>query len=92
MLAFASNSLLCRVALRDTAIDAASFTSVRLASGALILLLILRGRGLRPTAGGSWAMGAALFAYAAPVSTGPDLKSPLAADDDKDKDKDKKDG
>jgi len=68
MLAFASNSLLCRVALRDTAIDAASFTSVRLASGALILLLILRGRGLRPTAGGSWPMGAALFAYAAAFS------------------------
>ena len=37
MLAFAGNSLLCRVALRDTAIDAASFTSIRLASGALIL-------------------------------------------------------
>jgi len=68
MLAFASNSLLCRVALRDTAIDAASFTSVRLASGALVLLLILRGRGLRPTSGGSWAMGAALFAYAAAFS------------------------
>ena len=37
MLAFAGNSLLCRVALRDTAIDAASFTSIRLASGALML-------------------------------------------------------
>jgi len=34
MLAFASNSLLCRVALRDTAIDAASFPAIRLASGA----------------------------------------------------------
>src|SRR5262245_45450932 len=68
MLAFASHSLLCRVALRDTTIDAASFTSVRLASGALVLLLILRGRGLRPTSGGSWAMGAALLAYAAAFS------------------------
>ena len=38
MLAFASNSLLCRVALTETSIDAASFTSLRLASGALILL------------------------------------------------------
>jgi drug/metabolite transporter (DMT)-like permease len=65
MLAFASNSLLCRVALKDTAIDAASFTSIRLASGALILAILLRSRGVRPTAGGSWPMAAMLFAYAA---------------------------
>ena len=65
MLAFASNSLLCRVALRDTAIDAASFTAIRLASGALILALLLRARGRRPAAGGSWPMAAMLFAYAA---------------------------
>lgn len=65
MLAFASNSLLCRVALRDTTIDAASFTTIRLASGALILVLLLRLRGVRPTAGGSWPMAAMLFAYAA---------------------------
>jgi drug/metabolite transporter (DMT)-like permease len=65
MLAFASNSLLCRVALRDTAIDAASFTAVRLASGALLLVLLLRLRGARPSAGGSWPMAAMLFAYAA---------------------------
>lgn len=64
MLAFAGNSLLCRIALRDTTIDAASFTSIRLASGALILLVILRMRGARPLAAGSWAMGAMLFAYA----------------------------
>ena len=64
MLAFAGNSLLCRIALRDTAIDAASFTSVRLASGALVLLLLLRRRGVRPLAAGSWPMAAALFAYA----------------------------
>lgn len=65
MLAFAGNSLLCRIALRDTAIDAASFTAVRLAAGALVLVLLLRGRGARPTAGGSWPMAAMLFAYAA---------------------------
>lgn len=64
MLAFASNSLLCRVALRDTAIDAASFTSIRLASGALVLALLLRTRGRRPLAAGSWPMAAMLFAYA----------------------------
>ena len=47
LLAFAGNSLLCRIALRDTAIDAASFTSVRLVSGALMLALLVawRGRG-----------------------------------------------
>ncbi|CAN5692124.1 DMT family transporter [soil metagenome] len=65
MLAFASNSLLCRVALRDTAIDAASFTAIRLAAGALVLALLLRSRGKGPTAGGSWPMAIMLFAYAA---------------------------
>ncbi len=65
MLAFAGNSLLCRLALKTTTIDAASFTSIRIASGALILLVILRARNARPTAGGSWPMAAMLFAYAA---------------------------
>lgn len=65
MLAFAGNSLLCRVALRDTAIDAASFTAIRLASGALVLALLLRRRGVRPTSRGSWPMAAMLFTYAA---------------------------
>ena len=65
MLAFAGNSLLCRLALRDTTIDAASFTAIRLASGALILAAILMLRGKRPSAGGSWPMAAMLFAYAA---------------------------
>jgi len=65
MLAFAGNSLLCRVALRDTAIDAASFTTIRLASGALVLAAIMLARKARPTAAGSWPMAAMLFAYAA---------------------------
>jgi drug/metabolite transporter (DMT)-like permease len=64
MLAFAGNSLLCRLALRDTAIDPASFTSIRLASGALILLVIVRARGARPTEAGSWRAALMLFAYA----------------------------
>ena len=38
LLAFAGNSLLCRAALAHTRIDAASFTTVRLVSGALMLL------------------------------------------------------
>lgn len=41
MLAFAGNSLLARLALADGAIDAAGFTGVRLASGALVLAAIL---------------------------------------------------
>ena len=68
MLAFAGNSLLCRLALRETAIDAASFTSLRLASGALMLVVILRLRGLAPTAGGSWPMAIMLSAYAGSFS------------------------
>jgi drug/metabolite transporter (DMT)-like permease len=68
MLAFAGNSLLCRVALRDTAIDAASFTSIRLVSGALILALIVRLQKGRPGSGGSWKAAACLFAYAAGFS------------------------
>ena len=65
MLAFAGNSLLCRVALRDTTIDAASFTSIRLASGALILAAIMYGRKSHPLAAGTWRAAAMLFAYAA---------------------------
>ena len=41
MVAFAANSVLCRLALREGTIDAASFTAVRLVSGALMLALIL---------------------------------------------------
>lgn len=40
MIAFAGNSILCRIALKDTGIDAASFTSIRLASGAAVLWAI----------------------------------------------------
>ncbi len=68
MVAFASNSVLARVALKQTAIDAASFTAIRLISGAVVLLLVV-GAGKR--AGGyqgSWWSGAALFAYAASFS------------------------
>jgi drug/metabolite transporter (DMT)-like permease len=50
--------------LRDTSIDAASFTSIRLASGALVLWVLLRSRGKQPLAAGSWPMAAMLFTYA----------------------------
>lgn len=65
MLAFAANSLLCRVALRDTTIDAASFTAIRLAAGAAVLAVIVRSRNGRPMEAGSWAAAACLFGYAA---------------------------
>ena len=42
MIAFAGNSLLCRLALKHSSIDAASFTTIRIVSGALALWLILR--------------------------------------------------
>ena len=68
MLAFAGNSLLCRLALRDGDIDAASFTSLRIVSGALTLWLLLRLRGSATPGAGSWPAAAALFAYAAAFS------------------------
>lgn len=66
MLAFAGNSILCRLALRDAEIDAASFTSVRLASGAIALLLILflTRRDASPQQNGSWLSALSLFVYA----------------------------
>src|SRR5712691_8244950 len=42
MIAFASNSLLCRLALKHTTIDAATFTFARIVSGAAALWLILK--------------------------------------------------
>jgi drug/metabolite transporter (DMT)-like permease len=65
MMAFAGNSLLCRVALKSTSIDAASFTSIRIIAGALTLWLIMRMRGGRTFKNGSWPSALALFAYAA---------------------------
>lgn len=41
LVAFAANSVFCRVALKDENIDAASFTIVRLASGALMFVFLL---------------------------------------------------
>jgi len=65
MVAFAANSVLCRIALKHTAIDPGSFTAIRLVSGALMLWLLLRLRGTGPARGGSWSSALALFAYAA---------------------------
>jgi drug/metabolite transporter (DMT)-like permease len=65
MVAFASNSLLCRQALKHTSIDAASFTSVRIASGALCLWILVRLRKRSLRNAGSWLSALALLAYAA---------------------------
>lgn len=64
MVAFAANSLLCRLALGQGLIDAATFTSVRVISGATMLCLILLARG--DLSGGKkvdWRAAAMLFTY-----------------------------
>ena len=68
MLAFAGNSLLCRLALKHTAIDPASFTAIRLIAGAIMLWLIVKARRDVPPANGNWISAFALFAYAAGFS------------------------
>ncbi|NCT82059.1 MAG: DMT family transporter [Comamonadaceae bacterium] len=66
MLAFAANSLLCRQALQQPLIDPASFGSVRLVSGALMLGLIVRLQPGPAVAGrADWPAAAMLFAYVA---------------------------
>ena len=68
MLAFAGNSLLCRAALRDSQIDPASFTALRLFAGALVLWLLLYTRKRAATVPGNWAGALSLFIYAAAFS------------------------
>jgi drug/metabolite transporter (DMT)-like permease len=68
MMAFAGNSLLCRLALKHTSIDAATFTTIRLVSGAVTLWLIVRIRRGASTGAGNWPSALALFAYAAGFS------------------------
>jgi drug/metabolite transporter (DMT)-like permease len=68
LVAFAANSILCRLAFERSDIDAASFTSIRLLSGALMLWLIVALRRSTHGIGGSWASATALFVYAAAFS------------------------
>jgi drug/metabolite transporter (DMT)-like permease len=68
MIAFAGNSLLCRAALKHTGIDAASFTTIRLISGALMLWLVVRVRSGTHSGSGNWLSAFALFVYAAGFS------------------------
>ena len=68
LVAFAANSVLCRLALQHHAIDAATFTSLRFASGAAMLVAITGGRrSLRPSAG-SWPSAVILAVYAIPFA------------------------
>ena len=64
--AFAFNSILCRLALRGEEIDAASFTVVRLVSGAVTLIVIsyFIARKRKGAVGGSWVSALFLFLYA----------------------------
>ncbi|MGQ0542293.1 MAG: DMT family transporter [Blastocatellia bacterium] len=66
LLAFAFNSILCRMALGTGETDAASFTTVRLVSGAVTLALIasLFGKTQNSAKAGNWASAFFLFAYA----------------------------
>lgn len=75
LVAFAGNSVLCRFALKQTSIDPASFTTIRLLSGAIVLYGLLRLRAgmsrnaRRGNAGhgaieGNWLSGGALCLYA----------------------------
>ena len=64
--AFAFNSILCRLALRGDTIDAASFTGVRLASGAITLIVLSYFFSNKKTniTSGSWPSAICLFGYA----------------------------
>jgi drug/metabolite transporter (DMT)-like permease len=64
MIAFAGNTLFCRMALKLTRIDAAGFTTIRLISGAATLWLIVSLFRRHKSGKGSWRSAAALFGYA----------------------------
>ncbi len=70
LLAFAGNSVLCRLALSDNTIDAASFTSIRLFSGIifLVLLVVVKTKKTMDIASGSWLSSFYLFLYAIALS------------------------
>jgi drug/metabolite transporter (DMT)-like permease len=70
LVAFAANSVLCRLGLGESAIDPASYTAVRLITGAAALWLIATFRRAAPSAksSGSWISAAMLFLYAVTFS------------------------
>lgn len=75
ILAFTANPLLARLAIVTREMDALGYTGVRLASGALVLLLIIlmqhrRASGAPLRIAGTWAGAASLFVYAITYSVG----------------------
>jgi hypothetical protein len=66
LIAFAGNSVFCRLALAGPIIDPASYTAVRLIAGAITLWLIANFHqpAASTKAGGSWISAAMLFLYA----------------------------
>ena len=68
LLAFAANSILCRMALRETTIDPASFTSVRLLAGAATMWALVRLSRRGHSLGGDWRSAGALLLYAVAFS------------------------
>jgi drug/metabolite transporter (DMT)-like permease len=70
LIAFAANSVLCRLALGEADIDAASFTTIRLFSGALVLsvLMTVRAKKTRADGRGNWTSAFMLFLYAVTFS------------------------
>ena len=66
MIAFAGNSVICRLALVDGAIDPAGFTTIRMASAAITLAVIVMLRSGLAGLGhqGSWRSAATLMVYA----------------------------
>lgn len=69
LVAFAANSVLCRIALRQAVIDPATFSTIRLTSGAAILLLLsARARGQALPVAHSWMSAGLLSLYAIPFS------------------------
>ncbi|KFN48209.1 hypothetical protein N790_06800 [Arenimonas malthae CC-JY-1] len=68
LVAFAGNSLLARLALREGGMDAASFTGLRLASGAAVLWALAAWQRRSEAGHGSWGSALALFVYAAAFS------------------------
>ena len=70
LFAFAANSVLCRLALGENAIDAPSFTVIRLLSGTIVLLTIIRIKNDKTASStkGSWSASIMLFLYAVTFS------------------------
>ena len=66
LIAFAGNSVLCRLALGESAIDAASFTAIRILSGIIVLTVIstIAQNSTQTTSRGSWQASFWLFLYA----------------------------